>query len=109
MNVTVSFAQIDARDCVTGYDPVGFVDSYWKRFYPKNKEALILKERMEREYLVAVGKVQEDIAAKYAPLWTEELFTKDRMEDYEYDNKLSTEEQQAIRDEFPGNPADYYD
>jgi len=109
MTATVSFAQIDARDCVTGYDPVGFVDVYWNRFYPKSKEALILKERMEREYLVAVGKVQEAIAAKYAPLCTDELFTQERKESYENDNMLSREEQDAINSEFPGNPADYYD
>ena len=95
----IAFAKIDARDDPnTGYDPVAFATDEGP--LSLGPVGTVLQALMNQEYLVRLGALQQEIAAKYAPMCNETLLT-------------STDDVEIVAAAlatraFPGPVAEYY-
>jgi hypothetical protein len=121
MEITVEFAPIDARDGICGYDTVAFVDPSYNHTYEingcytrckyLNREAFVLGQRMQREYLTRLYALQQEIKIKYEAELVN-LPESSFSDDYEQRNDLEDAIYETVKRqvelEFPGNEAEYY-
>jgi hypothetical protein len=111
MKITVEFAPIDARDGICGYDTVAFVDPSYNHTYETNREAFVLGQRMQREYLTRLYALQQEIKLKYEAELTslpENSFSDDYEQRNDLEDLIYKDVQRQVELEFPGEEAEYY-
>lgn len=109
----VAFCRLDARDdSYTGYDAAAFtLDDECIRGNMPTKELGRLSIYLEREYLVRVRALQDELADKYEKL-AADLTTATPPEEEDYGNGLTRSEyedvEKAAEAQYPGDEAEYY-
>lgn len=101
----VEFQPIDAKDGLCGYEPLGFVENNeLVRLGPHNEVTHI---KMKREYLTRLKTLQDEIAAKYEPLFDYGDISLNARGQSLNEVEFKAADDAAIA-EFPGPEADYY-
>lgn len=106
----VEFQPIDARDGLCGYEPLAFVENNKAMLLGPINEVIHI--RMKREYLTRLKALQNEIAAKYEPLFDRGDLSPHAHGDGPYGQSLDEAAfkaaEAAANMEFPGPEADYY-